>query len=31
MLMVKQAEPENFDIDDYLDKESLSFLRTEKK
>lgn len=24
-------EPENFDIDDYLDKESLSFLRTEKK
>ena len=24
-------EPDNFDIDDYLDKESLSFLRTEKK
>ena len=24
-------EPENFDIDDYLEKESLSFLRTEKK
>ena len=24
-------EPENFDIDDYLDKESLSFPRTEKK
>jgi len=24
-------EPEDFDIDDYLDKESLSFLRTEKK
>ena len=27
----KSIEPENFDIDDYLDKESLSFLRTEKK
>tara|TARA_B100001142_G_scaffold147323_1_gene148276 strand:+ start:1358 stop:2359 length:1002 start_codon:yes stop_codon:yes gene_type:complete len=24
-------EPESFDIDDYLEKESLSFLRTEKK
>ena len=24
-------EPENFNIDDYLEKESLSFLRTEKK
>ena len=24
-------EPKNFDIDDYLEKESLSFLRTEKK
>jgi predicted DNA-binding transcriptional regulator YafY len=24
-------EPENFDIDDYLEKESLSLLRTEKK
>ena len=27
----KSIEPENFDIDDYLDKESLSFPRTEKK